>query len=53
VSYGFKTDFGIKLPQEKPLFVLPTSSVAHLNTETLRYAIGDFIKNVKEEDEAE
>jgi GTP-binding protein len=53
VSYGFKTDFGIKLPQEKPLFVLPISSVAHLNTETLRYAIGDFIKNVKEEDEAE
>jgi GTP-binding protein len=33
--------------------VLPISSVAHLNTETLRYAIGDFIKNVKEEDEAE
>jgi len=53
VSYGFKTDFGVKLPQEKPLFVLPISSVAHLNTETLRYAIGDFIKNVKEEDEVE
>ena len=52
VSYGFETDFGVELPQDKPLFVLPISSVAHLNTEVLRYAIGDFIKNVKEEQEA-
>ncbi len=52
ISYGFMTDFGVKLPQEKPFFVLPISSVAHLNTEALRYAIGDFIKNVKEENEA-
>jgi len=53
ISYGFKKDFGDTLPQEKPMFVLPISSVAHLNTEALRYAIGDFVKNVKEEDEAE
>lgn len=53
VSYGFKTDFGVKLPQDKPFFVLPISSVAHTNTEALRYAIGDFIKQVKEENEAE
>jgi GTP-binding protein len=52
ISYGFKTDFGLELPQEKPLFVLPISSVAHINTEALRYALGGFIKNVKEEDEA-
>jgi len=52
ISYGFKTDFGVELPQEKPLFVLPISSVAHINTEALRYALGGFIKNVKEEDEA-
>ena len=52
ISYGFKTDFGVALPQEKPLFVLPISSVAHINTEALRYALGGFIKNVKEEDEA-
>jgi len=52
-SYGFKTDFGVKLPQDKPFFVLPISSVAHINTEALRYAIGDFIKNVKEESKAE
>ena len=52
LSYGFKTDFGIPLPEKEPLFVLPISSVAHLNTETLRYALGDFIKNVKEETEA-
>jgi len=52
ISYGFKTDFGLDLPQEKPLFVLPISSVAHLNTEALRYAIGDFVKNVEAEQEA-
>jgi len=53
ISYGFKKDFGDKLPQVKPLFVLPISSVAHLNTEALRYAISDFIKNVKEEENEE
>jgi len=52
LSYGFKKDFGVELPQEKPLFVLPISSVAHINTEALRYALGGFINSVKEEDEA-
>ncbi len=51
ISYGFKKDFGVKLPEQKPLFVLPISSVAHINTEPLRYALGDFIKSVKEENE--
>ena len=51
VSYGFKKDFGVALPQEKPLFVLPISSVAHLNTEALRYALDDFVKSVDEENE--
>ncbi|PHS38508.1 MAG: GTPase ObgE [Sulfurovum sp.] len=51
VSYGFQTDFGLALPQEKPLFVLPISSVAHLNTEALRYTIFSFVKNVEEEQE--
>jgi GTP-binding protein len=53
ISYGFEKDFGEKLPQEKPLFVLPISSVAHLNTEALRYALADFVKNVKEEENEE
>lgn len=52
LSYGFEKDFGVALPEEKPLFVLPISSVAHINTEPLRYALGGFIKSVKEEDEA-
>jgi len=47
LSYGFEIDFGIDLPEQKPLFVLPISSVAHLNTEALRYAIDDFVKNVE------
>jgi len=51
LSYGFEKDFGVKLPEEKPLFVLPISSVAHINTEPLRYAIGDFVKSVEEEQE--
>ncbi len=52
ISYGFKTDFGISLPEKAPLFVLPISSVAHINTEALRYALGTFVKNVEEENEA-
>jgi len=51
VSYGFQTDFGVALPQKEPLFVLPISSVAHLNTEALRYALNDLILNVKAETE--
>ncbi|MCF6205540.1 MAG: GTPase ObgE [Sulfurovum sp.] len=53
VSYGFKTDHGVKLPEKEPLFVLPISSVAHLNTEALRYALGDFVKNVEAEEKEE
>jgi len=52
VSYGFEIDFGVLLPQDKPFFVLPISSVAHLNTEALRYAMGNFIKLVEEEQDA-
>ncbi|MBD3788874.1 MAG: GTPase ObgE [Campylobacterales bacterium] len=52
ISYGFKKEFGVSLPQNEPLFVLPISSVSHLNTEALRYALGDFVKNVAEENEA-
>ncbi len=51
ISYGFEKDFGVKLPEETPLFVIPISSVAHINTEPLRYALGDFIQSVKEENE--
>ena len=52
ISYGFDKDFGDVLPENEPLFVLPISSVAHINTEAIRYSLGNFIKNVKEEDEA-
>ncbi|MEA1953500.1 MAG: GTPase ObgE [Campylobacterota bacterium] len=52
ISYGFKRDFGVSLPEKEPLFVLPISSVAHINTEALRYALGSFIKDVEEENEA-
>jgi len=52
VSYGFEEDFGVELPKEKPLFVLPISSVAHINTDPLRYALHGFIDSVKEEEQS-
>ncbi|MCB4743078.1 MAG: GTPase ObgE [Sulfurovum sp.] len=53
VSYGFKVDHGIELPEKEPLFVLPVSSVAHLNIEVLRYALGDFVKHVATQEKEE
>ncbi len=52
LNYGFQTDFGVDLPAKAPLFVLPISSVAHLNTEALRYALADFVKSVEAEEKA-
>jgi len=43
ISYGFEEDFGVDLPKEKPLFVLPISSVSQLNTETLRYTLKNYV----------
>jgi len=52
-SYGFKEDFGVSLPKDEPLFVLPISSVSHLNTEALRYSLKHYVGLVaKEEQEA-
>ena len=49
-SYGFEQDFGVKLPENEPIFVLPISSVTHFNTEALRYSLFDIVKAVKEEE---
>ena len=49
LSYGFEEDFGLELPKNEPLFVLPISSVSHLNTESLRYSLKNFVVAVKEE----
>ena len=46
-SYGFVEDFGVDLPKDEPLFVLPISSVSHLNTEALRYTLKNFVKSVE------
>lgn len=51
LSYGFERDFGVLLPDNAPLFVLPISSATHFNTEALRYALFDIVKAVKEEGE--
>ena len=50
VSYGFEKDFGDLLPEDEPLFVLPISSVAHFNTEALRYVLDSFVNEVEEEE---
>lgn len=49
-SYGFVEDFGVELPKNEPLFVVPISSVSHLNTEALRYALKGFINAVEEQE---
>jgi len=49
VSYGFEEDFGVVLPKDAPLFVLPISSVSHLNTDPLRFALKNFVLSVNEE----
>jgi len=50
ISYGFKEDFGVDLPQNEPLFVLPISSVSHLNTEALRFVLKNFVKSLQEQE---
>jgi GTP-binding protein len=42
-NYSFAKDFGIDLPEGEPRFILPISSVALLNSETLRFALGNFV----------
>ena len=51
ISYGFEEDFGVDLPKNEPLFVLPISSVSHINTEALRYTLKGFVKSVEEQEE--
>jgi len=53
VSYGFEEDFGVDLPENEPLFVLPISSVSHLNTESLRYSLKNFVKSVEEQEKVD
>jgi GTP-binding protein len=45
-SYGVKYDFG-ETPTS-PLFVLPISSVSHINTEAMRYALFNAVNYTKE-----
>jgi len=49
-SYMFKKDFGVSAPSDTPYFVMPISSVATFNTKALRYALGEFIEQMKEQE---
>ena len=53
LSYGFVEEFGIKLPKDEPLFVLPISSVSHLNTDALRYALKGFLNAIQADEASE
>lgn len=46
LSYGVKFEFG-EMPTS-PLFVLPISSVSHINTKALKYILGNIVKMSKE-----
>ncbi len=48
LSYGVKFEFGEK--PTSPLFVLPISSVSHINTKALKYILGDIVKTSKEKE---
>ncbi len=50
-SYGAAVDFGNILPIDKPIFVLPISSVAHTNSQALRFALKDYIGQIKAQNE--
>jgi len=47
ISYGFQGDFGEELPTNKPLFLLPISAVSHLNLDTLRYSLYNYIRRIE------
>ncbi|SHO80868.1 GTP-binding protein Obg [hydrothermal vent metagenome] len=47
-SYGFKKDFGVELPENEPQFILPISSIAQFNSKTIKFALGEFIEDMRE-----
>ena len=51
LSYGFIEDFGVDLPKDKPLFIIPISSISNINIKPLSYALKSFIKSVEEQKE--
>jgi GTP-binding protein len=49
-SYGYMLDVTtMHLPEGEPVFVLPLSSVTHMNTNTLKYALFEYIKFAEKE----
>ncbi|MBN2825110.1 MAG: GTPase ObgE [Campylobacterales bacterium] len=48
-SYMFKKDFGLQAPKDEPYFIMPISSVATFNTKALRFALGEFVSEMKEQ----
>ena len=51
VGYGAKEEFGKEFETAKPHFVLPISAVAHIYTDTLKYALYDLLKLAEKEEQ--
>ncbi len=47
ISYGSEAQEWESIDTDKPLFILPISSVSHLNIEPLRYALGDIVNRIR------
>jgi len=53
ISYGFEGESWESQDIDKPVFILPISSVAHKNTQSLRFALGEMVNRVRESQKQE
>ena len=49
LSYAFDGESWERLPEGKPAFILPVSSVSHKNREALRYALAEMVERKRAE----
>ncbi len=47
ISYGYDAKEWESMPTDKPIFILPISSVSHLNIDPLRFALGDIVNRIR------
>jgi len=53
ISYGFEGESWESQDIDKPVFILPISSVAHKNTEALRFALAEMVNRIRESQKQE
>ena len=47
ISYGYEANEWEDMPTDKPIFILPISSVSHLNINPLRFALADIVNRIR------